>query len=233
MLTYTPAHLQMTGNTWRFLFGTTSLEIPDGTEWEASTIDNIIIEDDLTSYDLSTGTLVRATLPNGAWIEWLTTGSDSVNSTSARLFINNPTTSGAIEGCDTFGNATQLRLDISLASSSITLDLGTETNIDSSFTITGGLNNMNSVVNTDGAPGMGLTVSTTITVLDPEATEVASQTFGVTDANENNVDAVGNFINDAVNNNTETPIDFTSEYGSGVLTLIASEAGNTPILGLL
>ena len=113
------------------------------------------------------------------------------------------------------------------AASSVTLNLGTETNIDSSFTITGGLNNMNTLVNTDGAPGMGLTVATTVTVIDPEATEVASQTFGVTDANDNNVDAVGVFINSAVNSNTETPIDFTSQYGSGVLTLQAREAGNT------
>ena len=110
---------------------------------------------------------------------------------------------------------------------SVLIDWQTETNIDSSFTITGGLNNMNTIVNTDGVPGVGVTVATTVTVIDPEATEVASQTFGVGDANDNNVDAVGNFINDAVNNNTETPIDFVSEYGSGVLTLIAQEAGNT------
>ena len=111
--------------------------------------------------------------------------------------------------------------------SSVLIDLGTETNIDSSFTITGGLNNMNTLANTDGAPGVGLTVATTVTVIDPEATEVASQTFGVSNVNDNNVDTVGNFINTAVNNNTETPIDFTSEYGSGVVTLTAQEAGNT------
>ena len=35
--------------------------------------------------------------------------------------------------------------------SSITIDYNTETNIDSSFTITGGLNNMESIVNVDGA----------------------------------------------------------------------------------
>ena len=111
--------------------------------------------------------------------------------------------------------------------SSVLIDLGTETNIDSSFTISGGLNNMNTLVNTDGVPGVGVTVATTVTVLDPEATEVASQTFGVSALTDNNVDAVGNFINDAVNNNTETPIDFESEYGSGVLTLTAERAGNT------
>ena len=111
--------------------------------------------------------------------------------------------------------------------SSILIDLGTETNIDSSFSIALGTNNMESVVNTDGVPGVGNTVATTVTVIDPEGTEVSSQTFGVSDAADNNVDAVGNFINDAVNNNTESPIDFISEYGSGVLTLQAQEAGNT------
>ena len=111
--------------------------------------------------------------------------------------------------------------------SSILIDLGTETNISSSFSIALGTNNMESVVNTDGVPGVGNTVATTVTVIDPEGTEVASGTFGVSDAAANNVDAVGNFINDTVNNNTESPIDFTSEYGSGVLTLTAAQAGNT------
>ena len=136
----------------------------------------------------------------------------------------------AVTGLETdivqFGGTTATTLG-GEAASSFTFDLGTETNIDSSFTITGGLNNMNTLVNTDGAPGVGLTVATTVTVIDPEATEVASQTFGVSDANDNNVDDVGNFINNAVNNNTETPIDFDSEYGSGVLTLEAIRAGNT------
>ena len=113
------------------------------------------------------------------------------------------------------------------AASSFTFDLGTETNIDSTFAFAGGLNNMNTLVNTDGVPGVGQTVATTITVIDPEATEIASQTFGVTDVNDNNVDSVGNFINDAINNNTEAPIDFVSEYGSAVVTAVAQEAGNT------
>ena len=41
------------------------------------------------------------------------------------------------------------------------------------------------------------------------------------------MDDVGNFINTAVNNNAETPINFISEYDSGVLTLTATRAGNT------
>ena len=135
---------------------------------------------------------------------------------------------GTIGRTFTSGESFTLVADVGTSStSSITLDLGTETNIDSSFTISGGLNNINTLVNTDGAPGTGVTVATTVTVLDPEASEVASQTFGVSNASDNNVDAVGNFINDAVNQNTESPVDFTSEYGSGVLTLLAQEAGNT------
>ena len=112
--------------------------------------------------------------------------------------------------------------------SSITIDYGTETNIDSSFTITGGLNNMESIVNTDGT-GSTLSAATTITVVDPEATEVVSFTSSVTDASDNNVDTIAAQIVSAVNNNIETPINFDAEYDAATTTLIltAEEAGNT------
>ena len=110
--------------------------------------------------------------------------------------------------------------------SSITIDLGTETNISSSFTISGGLNNMNTLVNVDGAEGP-LSPATTITVIDPEATEVTSFTSFVSDANDNNVDIIGQQIADAVNANIETPIDFTAIYDNNTITLTASLAGNT------
>ena len=110
--------------------------------------------------------------------------------------------------------------------SSITIDLGTETNISSSFTISGGLNNMNTLVNTDGAQGP-LSPATTVTVIDPEATEVTSFTAFVSDANDNDIDSIGQQIADAVNANIETPIDFTAVYSNNNITLTASEAGNT------
>ena len=112
--------------------------------------------------------------------------------------------------------------------SSITIDYGTETNIDSSFTITGGLNNMESIVNTDGT-GDTLSQATTITVIDPEATEVTSFTSSAADTSTNNVDTIAAQIVTAVNNNTETPLDFTAEYDSATTTIIltASGAGNT------
>ena len=112
--------------------------------------------------------------------------------------------------------------------SSITIDYGTETNIDSSFTITGGLNNMESIVNTDGT-GSTLSAATTVTVVDPEATEVVSFTSSVTDASTNNVDTIAAQIVSAVNTNIETPINFDAEYDAATTTLIltAQEAGNT------
>ena len=112
--------------------------------------------------------------------------------------------------------------------SSIGIDWGTESNIDSSFTITGGLNNMESIVNTDGT-GSTLSAATTITVVDPEATEVVSFTSSVTDASDNNVDTIAAQIVSAVNTNIETPINFDAEYDAATTTLIltAQEAGNT------
>ena len=112
--------------------------------------------------------------------------------------------------------------------SSVTIDLGTENNIDSSFTITGGLNNMETVVNDDGILG-NISPATTITIIDPEATEVASFTASVSNTTDNNVDVIASQIVDAVNNNTETPIDFTAVYdaSSKIITLTAQLAGNT------
>ena len=114
------------------------------------------------------------------------------------------------------------------AASSVTIDLGTENNIDSSFTITGGLNNMETVVNDDGILG-NISPATTITVIDPEATEVASFTASVSNTTDDNVDVIANQIVTAVNNNTETPIDFTAAYDalSQIITLTAERAGNT------
>ena len=112
--------------------------------------------------------------------------------------------------------------------SSITVNYNTETNIDSSFTVTGGLNNMVSIVNVDGAEGE-LAPATTIQVIDPEATEVVSFTSSAALAGTNNVDEIAAQIALAVNNNIETPINFDAQYDAATTTLIltAEEAGNT------
>ena len=112
--------------------------------------------------------------------------------------------------------------------SSITVNYNTETNIDSSFTITGGLNNMESIVNVDGMIG-DLSPATTITVIDPEATEVVSFTSSAADTSVNNVDDIAAQIVLAVNNNVETPINFDAEYDQATKTIIltAERAGNT------
>ena len=112
--------------------------------------------------------------------------------------------------------------------SSITVNYNTETNIDSSFTITGGLNNMESIVNVDGAQGE-LSPATTITVTDPEATEVVSFTSSAATTATNNVDDIAAQIVTAVNNNVETPINFDAEYDAATNTIVltAERAGNT------
>ena len=112
--------------------------------------------------------------------------------------------------------------------SSITVNYNTETNIDSSFTITGGLNNMESIVNVDGMIG-DLSPATTITVIDPEATEVVSFTSSAADTSTENVDDIAAQIVLAVNNNVETPINFDAEYDLTTKTIIltAERAGNT------
>ena len=112
--------------------------------------------------------------------------------------------------------------------SSITVNYNTETNIDSSFTITGGLNNMESIVNVDGMIG-DLSPATTVTVTDPEATEVVSFTSSAATTATNNVDDIAAQIVTAVNNNEETPINFDAQYDSATKTIIltAEEAGNT------
>ena len=112
--------------------------------------------------------------------------------------------------------------------SSITIDYNTETNIDSSFTITGGLNNMESIVNVDGMIG-DLSPATTITLTDPEATEVASFTSSAADTSVNNVDDIAAQLVLAINNNVETPINFDAEYDQATKTIIltAETAGNT------
>ena len=74
-----------------------------------------------------------------------------------------------------------------------------------------------------------LSAATTVTVVDPEATEVVSFTASVTDASDNNVDTIAAQIVDAINNNTETPIDFRAEYDAATTTIMlaAERAGNT------
>ena len=112
--------------------------------------------------------------------------------------------------------------------SSITVNYNTETNIDSSFTITGGLNNMESIVNVDGMIG-DLSPATTITLTDPEATEVVSFTSSAADTATENVDDIAAQLVLAINNNVETPINFDAEYDTATKTIIltAERAGNT------
>ena len=115
------------------------------------------------------------------------------------------------------------------STSSILIDLGTDRNISSSFTLSGGTNNTNTLVNTDGVPATGNQIATTTTVTDGYGTEVTSFTSSVPRNGDSDIDTVGQRIADAVNNNTETPIDFSATYDSSTnaLVLTAAIAGDT------
>ena len=112
---------------------------------------------------------------------------------------------------------------------SITLDLGTEVNINSNFTLNGGTNNTETIVNTNGTPSSTTGVSSTITVADGFGSEVTSFTAAAPDTGSSNIDSIGQQIADAVNNNTETPIDFSATYtdSSNTLVFTGATAGTT------
>ena len=110
------------------------------------------------------------------------------------------------------------------AASSVTLDLGTTSNIDSSFSISGGTNNTEQLVNRNGFNGG---IATTVTVTDGNSNQVYSQTFLAASLTTPNIDIVGQAIADAVTNNVETPINFDGAYNSAtkVITLRANTTG--------
>ena len=75
------------------------------------------------------------------------------------------------------GSRIALNSRIFLPASSVTLDLGTTSNINSSFAIAGGTNNIETLVNQNGSGPSG--VSSTIMVRDGDDNQVASFTAGV------------------------------------------------------
>ena len=206
----------------------TGLTFPDGTTWASSGIQILIIAGNFTNVQLpAVGETVRLTLPNGSWVEWLRTSSDSIGASAAILRIDSITdSSGTISGLSSFGTATQAGFSVvEDLSSSITIDLGTGTNLNSSFSLTGGGNNTEMLLNQNGTDGT--TPSTTITLRDGNDNEVTSFTSSVTTTSISNIDEIGTSLATAVNNNNETPIDFTGSYDSSTkeLTLTALTSG--------
>ena len=59
-----------------------------------------------------------------------------------------------------------------------------------------------------------LSPATTITLTDPEATEVVSFTSSAATTATDNVDEIAAQLVLAINNNIETPINFDAEYDS-------------------
>ena len=111
-------------------------------------------------------------------------------------------------------------------SSHIDIDLGTGSNIESSFTITAnnGLNVDETVINFDPVSGGG--VHSTITVTDYAGMEITSFTNSSDSPGDNTTTEVGTQIVNAINLNTETPLDFTATYEDVTNTVVlTSEAG--------
>ena len=161
------------------------------------------------------GTVYTSSVTNQAF-----TGANGITASLTEL-------ANAITGLEALITWDNIVTDNGDGTSSITIDLGTETNIDSSFSITGGSNNAETVVNTDGVNTIGSTISSTITVTDGDGMEVTSFTSSVSATTDENIDNIGQQIADAVNNNVETPIDFSATYTDKVLTLTAARAGAT------
>ena len=108
--------------------------------------------------------------------------------------------------------------------SSVNIDLGTTTNLNSSYTVTNGINNETSLTNSDGVEVDG--VSTTYTVTDGDGMEVTSFTSSVDATTGSDINFVGTELAAAVNSNTETPIDFTATWDLATKTLVFT--GATP-----
>ena len=125
-------------------------------------------------------------------------------------------------------DAAHLQLQPVFDASHIDIDLGTSNNIDSSFTITmnSGSNVDETITNFDPVTGSGL--HSTYTVVDYSGTQITSFTSSVDASSESDVDQVAQIISNSINNNVETPIDFSSVYNAGDNELIlTSEAGWT------
>ena len=114
------------------------------------------------------------------------------------------------------------------ASRNIDIDLGTTTNIEASMTIVNnsGVATLPTLLATDGGPTTSGTHST-YTVTDYSSMEVTTFTGSVTDASMSDETTVLNEIVSAINDNTETPIDFMASVNTdtNVLTLTAQERG--------
>ena len=110
---------------------------------------------------------------------------------------------------------------------SLTFDLNTNTDVDNSFAFT-----RNSSINPDiflvaqDGTGPASTVHTTYTLNDFNSGTVTSFTSFVTSSSNSDIQDVLDTIVEAVNDNTETPIDFVATEANGKITFTAQSSGN-------
>ena len=141
---------------------------------------------------------------------------------------------GSINGLTTDPSTVDGLFYYAVPSSEVTLDLGTTTDIDSSFTLTNGSNNQEGLLNQNGTVA-GIGMSTTYTINDYDGMEHTSFTSSVSSNTESDIDFVGTQIAASVNNNVETPIDFTGTWDLATLTnvLTGTSAGTAGPWGLV
>ena len=103
----------------------------------------------------------------------------------------------------------------------ITIDLGTQTNITSSLTIQGGLNSTPILTATDGDPAH---VATTYTLTSDTGAAVTSFTGSVADTDSEDISTIVSTVNNAINNMTQTPVNWTSVINSADSDIVLTAA---------
>ena len=172
------------------------------------------------------GTVVRITLGGRSADFEVTELGTSTTANIMRLGTATNIIGGNIGTSASNGSRIGLNSRIFLPASSVTLDLGTTSNISSSFTLLGGTNANETLVNQNGTGPLG--ISSTVIVRDGNGNQVGAFTAGVLLSTDSNIDEVGQMIADEVNENNETPINFNGSYDSStkVITVRATSAGD-------
>ena len=222
---------------WRFAT-TLGDNWADGTNWDqiiAGGSANIRFEIAMTGAaeafnTIFVGDTVRITLPSGDWVELVaiskagrTTPGDEVFEIRYDAIADS---FGTINGLSVDGTVLLDLRVVTPARSSITLDLGTPTNIASSFTVTGGTNGGNTLVNTDGTSTTSGTAST-ITIDDYNNSEITSFTVGTADPNENQLPGILSQIESVIDSNVETPTDCIASIEGSNIIIRSQQTGAT------
>ena len=195
----------------------------------------LLFNTDGTAFDnnVSTGQVYRfrfvdnsAQVSGTFEIGTIATGDVGTRSSMWVQLLNGTDYEGTFTVNQNFWQNADLFASLQVEASYIDINLGTSNNIESSFTITAnnGTNVDETITNFDPVSGSG--VHSTITVTDYAGMEVASFTNSAGAPGDDTTSQVGAQIVNAVNNNTETPTDFTATYNDDLnQVILTSVAG--------